>query len=177
MKQDVDVMRLYRKLIVHVLPDLPNGDHHPMSLEIISEDTPQCAWINPVNVLRVGHQIMKIRRELPASHQLSDSVVFVRGDGVVDGWTKVYHMSLLISEVERPRRPGNCLDFLTGDVNENNPIEWGVIQLRVRPHLDEIRAQVADMLNVGDGAYLFAVARGFTHGPNTWLSAFNQPGA
>ena len=176
MHHNANVMSLYKKYIENVMPDRPDGTLHPWNLKFSTEPVPQFSYCNALHVLAVGHVLLKSRGELPGDHMLADSVVFARGDGVVDGWTKVYHLSLLVSEVSHPRRPGSCLDYLVGDINEGNPIEWGVVHLKVRPPLDQIRQHVADMLNVGDGAYLMAIARGFTHAENQWLSAFNQPG-
>ena len=97
------------------------------------------SYTDPVNTFTVGMKVLVKRGELPPTLTADQATVFVRGDGVVDGWTKVYHLSLLIAQVNRPRSPDNCLDFLVGDLDEKNPIEWAVVHNVMRARLDSGR--------------------------------------
>ena len=110
--QDGDVRALYKKLRRDVLPELQDGTPDPRNLEIKNITTPLFSYTDPVNTYLVCHKVMVHRGELAPSISPGDCTVFLRGDGVVDGWTKVYHMSFLIADVKRPRAPDNCFDFL-----------------------------------------------------------------
>ena len=173
--QNVNVMRLAKKFWETPLPNQVNGQPAARTLKITTESVPIMAWTCPVNTLSIGHDVMVMKGELPPTSSVSQSTVLLRGDGVVDGWTKVYHLSWLIGEVKRPRSPDNCMDFLLGNIDEGNPIHWGIVSQRLLPAINHVRAAAADVITVGDGAFLFAVERGFTHA-NTALGAFNQPG-
>ena len=174
--QSADVRKAYMDLTENVMPRERNGNPHRCNLKISNDKVPLMSWTDPVNTLAVGIYLMKKRQEIPPSSVAADLTCFLRGDGVVDGWTKVYHVSWLVADVEHPRRPDNCLDFIIGDVDEGNTIHWGVIHERMRLRLDLARQQVKDTLIVGDGAFLLTVATGFTHGETSMHSAFNQPG-
>ena len=171
--QNANVMRLYKKLCDSPRPPLQNGTDHPQSLIIKNLTVPQACITDPVATLLIGMDVMIAQGELPPATQLSDLTVYLRGDGVVDGWTKVYHMSFLIANVNHPRRPNNCLDFLVGNLDEKNTIEWAVLAQELGPGIQRIRELVARMKTVGDGAFLLAAERGLTTN-DVWIKDFNS---
>ena len=77
-----------------VLPELPDGTPDPRNLEIKNITTPLFSYTDPVNTYLVCHKVMVHRGELAPSISPGDCTVFLRGDCVVDGWTKVYHIKV-----------------------------------------------------------------------------------
>ena len=175
-RRDASLLESYKKLLMSPLPDLPNGNPHPVTLEVTSVKIPRHAYTDPLATLYIGTEVLKRRGILDGHMPLSDLTVFIRGDGVVDGWTKVYHLSMLVANAEQPRGPNNCLDFVLGDIEEDNPIQWGIVHDEVRAGLDMVRQRVADTCCVGDGAFLMALERGFTHGATQALNDFSHTG-
>eukprot|EP01079_Euglenida_sp_SAG-EU17-18_P001365 gene1366-2749_t len=160
------------------LPAAPDGSLPDIKLPITSVRLPMYAWTDPLATLYIGTEVLKKRGHLDVNLPLSALTIFIRGDGVVDGWTKVYHLSLLVADAEGPRKPNNCLDFVVGDIEETSPLHWSIVSVSaaVLPSLDLMRLQVADTLCVGDGAFLLNVEKGLTHGPNQALNDFRHQG-
>ena len=158
------------------LPAAPDGSLPDIKLPITSVRLPMYAMTDPLATLYIGTEVLKKRGHLDVNLPLSALTIFIRGDGVVDGWTKVYHLSLLVADAEGPRKPNNCLDFVVGDIEETSPLHWSRVSAAVLPSLDLMRLQVADTLCVGDGAFLLNVEKGLTHGPNQALNDFRHQG-